>query len=162
MTSNYIARVEVDRRADTVSPGSVDELMDELAEYGVAVGRSDRGWLEISLTVPGVNLRQATTTALALVEVAAGPLALNAELLLCEVTTEKEADSRDGFVTLPSLIGTAEAAEILEVSQQRVVQLVNAGQLSATKAGRSLALARYEVEQFAARERPGGRPPRAK
>jgi excisionase family DNA binding protein len=159
MNTNYIARVEVDRRADSVAPGDVDELMDELAEYAVAVGRSARGWLEIGMTVPGVNLRQATATALAVVELAVGPLALGAKLLLCEVTTEDEADARDGFVTLPSLIGTTEAAEILGVSPQRVGQLVNAGQLSAASVGRSLALARYEVEQFAQQERKGGRPP---
>lgn len=158
MNDNYIARVEIDRRADAVSPGDIDALMDELAEFAVAVGRSARGWLEVTLTVPGVNLRQATATALAVVELAVGPLALSANPLSCEVTTEKEADARDGFVTLPSMIGTAESAEILGVSQQRVVQLINAGQLSATKAGRSLALARHEVEAFANRERGPGRP----
>jgi len=158
MNVSYTARVEIDRRADTFKPDDIDALMAGLSEYAPACRTSPRGWLELSLTVPGTNLRQATMTALAVLEVVTRPLAPRVSPIVCQMMRDENAGADEGPVTLPSLIGTSEAAGLLRVSPQRVTQLVNAGQLSATRAGRTLVLARHEVEAFAARTQPSGRP----
>lgn len=56
-------------------------------------------------------------------------------------------------------VTTAEAGEILGITRRRVRQLIQAGQLTATKIGRDWLLGKAEVEQFAKRRRPPGRPP---
>jgi excisionase family DNA binding protein len=155
MTKDYNAIVELGVRADSTTEDQVDQLIEVLSHYAPAIGPSPRGWLEVTITLPAVNLEQATMTALAVVRAAAWA---GVEPIASQVLTTDEFDARVGMTPLPSLIGTAEAAEILEVSQQRVVQLVNAGQLSATRAGRALALSRSEVEAFRQRDRPTGRP----
>jgi excisionase family DNA binding protein len=158
MTTDYNATIEYNRKADVVLPDSADDLIDALEHYHVAVSSSARGWLEVTITLPAETLPQASTTALAVVSEAVHRVAPHATPIASQVLTTEEFDVRNGMVPLPSLIGTQEAAEILGVSQQRVVQLVNAGKLSATRAGRALAMSRSEVEQFAERDRPVGRP----
>lgn len=158
MTTDYNATIEVNHRADAVTADQVDQLMDTLAPYHATVGGSPRGWLEVTLTVPAENLTQASTTALSVVQHAMHQVGPTAAAIAAEVLTTEEFDKRADMVPMPSLIGTAEAAEILGVSEQRVGQLVHAGQLSAAKVGRSLALSRTEVERFAGRERRTGRP----
>ena len=132
--------------------------MDALAQYGVAVTASPRGRLEVIITVPATSLEQATTTAYAVVKAAIRP---EVHVVSGEFMATREFDIRAGMEPMPSLIGTADAAEILGVSQKRVTQLVSEGRLSATRAGRSLALSRSEVEAFAQRDRPAGRPRRS-
>ena len=57
-------------------------------------------------------------------------------------------------------VGTAEAAEMLGLSQPRVVQLINEGELDAQKIGKTWILDTADVKAFAKRDRPGpGRPP---
>lgn len=152
----YNAAVEVAIKGADAEK-SADELMGVLAEYHVAVGSSTRGWLELRISVPAETLAQATSTALAVVESAAG-----AGAVACEVMTEEEFAARQGFEVVPDLLGVAEAAEILGVSRQRIDQLVHAGKLQAVSVGaRSRGYTRSSVEALAAKERSAGRPARA-
>lgn len=132
----------------------VDELMDQLAPYHIAIGTSPRGWLEARISLPAESLAQACATAAAVVETVAGAMAI-----ACEVMTEDEFDAREGFTTEPELVSSEQAAEILGVSRERVRQLAAAGRLQAVPwEGRSKAFTRSSVEALARRDRPGGRP----
>ncbi len=57
---------------------------------------------------------------------------------------------------LSDLIGTKEAADLLNISQNRVRQLVASHQLPAERIGRTIVLRRTDIESFAAS--PPGRP----
>lgn len=145
----YTAVVEVDAKS-----GDVDDLMDQLASYHAAVGTSPRGWLEARLSLPAESLAQACTTAAAVVEAAAGAAAI-----ACEVMLEAEHDAREGFTTEPEVLSSAEAAEVLGITRQRVAQLAAAGQLQEVEwSGRSRAFTASSVRALARRERQTGRP----
>ncbi|GAB3988947.1 helix-turn-helix domain-containing protein [Nocardioides marmoraquaticus] len=158
MTTSYNATIEYKKRADVVLPVDVDHLMDSLAEYHPAVGSSPRGWLEITITLPAASVAQAATTALAVVTEAVRGFAISAEPLVAAVMTTEEFDARAGMQPLPELVSSAEAAELLGVSRQRVNQLVEAGQLQGEHVGRALVLPRAAVQNFAGRDRGPGRP----
>lgn len=148
----YNAAVEVATK--NTDEAYVDELMDQLAAYHVAIGTSPRGWVEARISVPAESLAQACATAAAVVETAAGAAAIASEVM-----TEDEFAAREGFTVEPELVSATQAAEILGVSRQRVAQLGAAGKLQAIAwKGRSRAFTRSSVEALANRERPGGRP----
>jgi hypothetical protein len=67
---------------DSITDDRIDQLVEVLAEYGVTIGTSARGLLEVSLTVLSTNLELATMSALALVRTAAWP---DAELVASQV-----------------------------------------------------------------------------
>jgi excisionase family DNA binding protein len=56
------------------------------------------------------------------------------------------------------MITTAQAADILGISRQRLHQLIAGGRISAKRDGRLYLLDEQEVEAFAAKERRDGRP----
>lgn len=148
----YNAAVEVDTK--DVGEAYLDQIMDQLATFHVAIGTSPRGWLEARISLPAESLAQACATAATVVETAAGHAAI-----ACEVMTEAEFDAREGFTTEPDVVSSVEAAEILGVSRQRVAQLADAGQLQEVPwSGRSRAFTKSSVEAIANRERPTGRP----
>lgn len=150
----YNATVEVARKAVDAEP-DVDELMDQLAAYHAAVGSSQRGWVEARLSVPGETLLQATTTAMLVVEAAAGAPAIAAEVM-----TEEEFAAREGFTVEPDIVSTYEAAEMLRVSRQRVLQLAGDGRIQEVPtAGRGKVFTRSSVVALVGQERHGGRPP---
>lgn len=62
------------------------------------------------------------------------------------IPAESLRQAQQGWVPIRDLLRTAEAAEVLGVSRQRVVQLVDAGTLPETRVGGSLVLARSAVE----------------
>lgn len=159
MHTLYNAVAELDRPAKNVSDDEVDKLMDFASVYSPAVGASPHGRLEMTVTIPAMTLRQAVHTATALLEDAGAAIAAGVSSI--EVMSTADFDDRVGMERLPSLIGSAEAAELLGVSRQRVAQLVDSGQLPAEPVGRNLILARASVEAFAARDRGPGRPRRA-
>lgn len=149
----YSAAVEVARKGAGAEQHA-DELMDGLAEYAVAVGTSPRGWLELRISVPATSLAQAVSTALAVVESATGSAAI-----ACEVMTEDEFAARQGFTAEPDIVSSAEAAEILGVSRERVRQLAAAGRIQEVPtSGRGKVFTRGSVTALAQQERTGGRP----
>lgn len=149
----YSAAVEVAVK-NASAEDYADDLMDALAAYSAAVGTSPRGWLEVRLSVPAETLAQATNTAVAVVESAAG-----AGAIACEVMTEDEFAARQGFTVPAEIVSSAEAASILGISTTRVRQLAAEGRLQAVPyEGRSKAFTRSSVDAFASQDRHGGRP----
>jgi hypothetical protein len=84
----YTAAVEVATR----QPLDVDQLS-ALSEYQPQLGTSQRGWLEVRISLTSSSLANACATALAVASAATG-----AEAIACEVMTERESADRGGFV----------------------------------------------------------------
>ncbi len=135
----YNATVEVALRK--IDNDGIDLVMKRLAQHHPGLGASPRGWLDATISLPAESLAQATVTAVAVISSAYGAAAI-----ACEVMTETERDARDTFVPLPELISVAEAAEVLGVSRQRVLQRINDRTLPATRVGRDYAIPRTAVE----------------
>lgn len=134
----FNANVEVQRR-----DVDADQAMERLAGYHPTIGTSDRGWVCARISLPAEDLAQACHTAAAVIT-----QALEAEAIAAEVMTEAEFDAREGWEPAPvDLVSVTEAAELLEVSRQRVLQMIDEHKLPATKVGRSWHIPRSAVHR---------------
>lgn len=140
-TTMYSAYVEID-----TTKYDVDDVMAQLEVVSGAVGQSARGYAFAQISIPAVDLRQAAALAIAEAERAFG-----APAVACEVLTEAEHDARQGWTPVPELLSVTEAAELLGVSRQRVLQLIAAKTLPSTKIGRDHAIPRDAVTARAGR-----------
>ncbi len=93
-----------------------------------------------TITLPAESLGQSVAAALPIIAAAYG-----ADAIACDVTTEAEYDLRAGFVPLPELVSVSEAAELLGVSRQRVLQRITERSLPATRVGRDWVIPRAAV-----------------
>ena len=119
--------------------------VDALAGYHPAVGRTDRGWSEIVITYPAADLGQAIATGRAVLFGALG------QLDRFEVLTTDEYDQRSADIGLPDMVTTVEAADIIGITRQRVLQMVESGAIPSKRVGdRTLVLPRLTVEAIAA------------
>lgn len=128
----YNASVEL-----TASPDDetvVARIFDQLAEHHVAIGATPTGGMDVILTLEATNLRQATVTALALVQ-AAGLVASGISVL---PTTEF--DIRAGMANVPPLLSLVQVAERLNVSRQAVLSRIKHGTLPGVRVGNSWAV----------------------
>lgn len=132
----YNAIIELTDKAD---PQHATAILDQFADYHPAVARAESGRAELILTLPAENLQQATTTALALVK------ATGHRPVRLEVLTTEEFDRRAGLVPIPDLVSVTEAAELLGVTRQAVLQRIDAGSLPAKRIGNGWAIARDSV-----------------
>ncbi len=130
----YNATVEVEKRG---ARDVVDDVIDKLAAYHPALGDSARGWASATISLPAETLVQACSTAAAVVAAAYG-----APALACEVMTETEFLARQGWEPVPDLVSVSEAAELLGVSRQRVLQRISEKSLPATRVGRDYVIPR--------------------
>lgn len=123
--SNWTARVEWTRV--TYNEAEIDDLIDRLAGHSAAIGlEHDPGEFHPKtysaiITLDASSLRQATTTALQIVEAATREKANG-----IEVMRTHEFDRRVDEPTFPELVGYAEIAEMAGVSRQRAAQLADA------------------------------------
>jgi len=132
------ATLEID---ETINDARVDYLMEELADYGVAVGSAPHNNISVTLTLPAKSLMQAVKTAVALAEAAS-----SANVIAIEVLPTEEFDARSGLEPIPALVSVAEAAEMLGLTKIRVNQMISEGKFStARKVGSSFVLAYTEV-----------------
>lgn len=138
MATTYSVHIEFDRR--DVLAAEAERILTQLENWHAAVGHSPRGYVDVQMTFPAEDLARAASTALAL----AAPI-VKAQPIRVEAMTEAEFDARLGEVPMPELVGVTDAAEILGVSRQRVLQMVDEGKLVGTRIGKSIALARDEV-----------------
>lgn len=136
----YNATIDVARKATKDDSDLVDQVIDKLASYHPAIGGTPRGWLSAIISLPAESLAQASSTALAVVEAAFGAPAVS-----LEVMTSAEFDIRQGWEPTPDLVSVAEAAELLGVSRQRVLQRIEAKTLPATQVGKSWVIPRSAV-----------------
>ncbi|MCR6703170.1 MAG: excisionase family DNA-binding protein [Cellulomonas sp.] len=136
MTTSYNARVDLDRPAPAGHDDEwTDHVLAELAGHSAAVSRALDGRTTIDLTLPADSLRQAVTTALALVTHATG-----AEPVGLEVITTESFDRRHGAEPVGRLLSVTEAANALGVSRQAVLQRIESGSLPASRVGNAWAL----------------------
>ncbi|WP_250718778.1 helix-turn-helix domain-containing protein [Rhodococcus qingshengii] len=122
---------------------TADELLDRIANYDGAAGRSELGRTEVVFTLPAESVRQATTTALALLETYSGPL------LSLRVLTTADFDRLTDAIELPPLVSVTEAATALGMSRQGVLKAIRAEKLPATRVGDTWALRESAVQAHA-------------
>jgi excisionase family DNA binding protein len=131
----YNALVEVQTK--TAAADVADDLIDDLASFHPAVSTSARGWLEVRISLPAETLAQATRIATLVISDATG-----AEPIACEVMTEAEFDAREGWAPLPQLVSVTEAAKLLGVTRQSVLERIQRGTLQGEKVGDTYVLPR--------------------
>jgi len=138
----YHANVEVDDRTPITRDNSteVDAWMEVLRQYHGSPGTSIRGFREAGLYVPAENLAQATTSATAIVSSLFG-----AEAIAIEIMTEKEFDTREGWMPMPEIVSVSEAAELLGVTRQAVQDRIRRGTLQAEKVGDTYVIPRGQL-----------------
>lgn len=131
----YNAHVEVDTRQV-----DVDKTMTALEGFHPAVAVSERGFVTARISLPGETLAQATAAALAVIAAATGAVPI-----VAEVMTEDEFMAREGWEVVPELVSVSEAAVLLGVSRQRVLQRIDDKSLPATRVGRDYVIPRAAV-----------------
>lgn len=131
---------------DTFTGRDLDEdLLDRFTDWHGSIGRSANGRLELILSVPAESLRQATLTVLSLF---ADKEVDNLSQL--RVLTAADFDRENGLQPVPPLVSVTEAAALLNISRQRVLQMINEGKLHGLKVGAGWALTRTEVDNLGA------------
>lgn len=134
--TDYNVRVELDTR-DHID----NELVDHLAAYHPATGRTPQGRVEVWITLPAVTLTEAVRLGLLLVGAVS-----RTTLVAVEAMTTAEFDRRLGQESMPALVSVTEAAEQLGVSRQAVQQRLDAGTLPGQKVGKTWVVQASAVE----------------
>jgi excisionase family DNA binding protein len=124
---------------------AVDQLLDPIADYSGAAGRSELGRTEVVFTLPAESVRQANTTALAILDTYPW------ELLSLRVLTTADFDRITDTSELPALVSVTEAADVLGVSRQSVLNAINTAKLPATRVGDTWILRQTAVQAHARR-----------
>lgn len=129
---SFTAQLEID--ASPTEKRSTD-LLDALAGYSPTVGRSDHGRLEATVTLDARDIWHAIGLVRELISVHV-PEPVRVEVLPTDVFDQRsETDSE-----AQQYVSVADAAEELNVSRQRVLQMINEGKLIATRLGRTWAV----------------------
>jgi excisionase family DNA binding protein len=118
---HYSIHIELDIKDP--SEERIHQLRDFLDQAGFspAVGTSPRGWLDAQVTATNpLGLVQAIMATTASVQQLAG-----AKAIAIEAMPEDEFDARQPRdITIPELVTVAQAAELLGVTRQRVLQMI--------------------------------------
>lgn len=142
--TEWTAQIELDVR---LTPRNGEKLAEDwlpaLADYHAGLGSSPTGHVVIVITLPAEKLRQATTTAIAVVQDVTGRTATSVR---ASTSSAFFAAADPEPSTLPRLLGVTEAAEILGVSRQAVLQACEEGRYPATRAGKAWVLLASAVE----------------
>lgn len=127
------------------------EWIDALAGYSPAISRTPRNLTEVVITYPAKDIGQAIVTGHGVLNTR-----IKTELFMLEVLPTDEFDRRAADVGMPSMVTTVEAAEIIGITRQRVLQLVESGAIPSERVGdRTLVLPRVTVESIARARREG-------
>ncbi|MBP1054023.1 helix-turn-helix domain-containing protein [Rhodococcus qingshengii] len=124
---------------------NIDQLLDPIADHSGAVGRSELGRTEVVFTLPADSVRQANTTALALLDTYPWTL------LSMRVLTAADFDRLTDAIELPPLVSVTEAANTLGVSRQGVLNAIKTAKLPATRVGDTWVLRDAAVQAFGRR-----------
>ncbi len=124
---------------------NIDQLLDPIADHSGAVGRSELGRTEVVFTLPADSVRQANTTALALLDTYPWTL------LSMRVLTAADFDRLTDAIELPPLVSVTEAATTLGVSRQGVLNAIKTAKLPATRVGDTWVLRDAAVRAFGRR-----------
>lgn len=124
---------------------TADALLEPIEDYNGAAGRSELGRAEVVFTVPALTLRQATTTALAILDTYPWPVRS------VRVLPTADYDRLVDAVEVPPLLSVQEAADLLGISRQAVLKAVSARTLPAIRVGGTWVLRKSSVRAHAAR-----------
>lgn len=147
MTSHYVVELELDI-PHTSGHSEVDAALTALELWHPAARESAAGTLEVTVTLPAESLVQAVAAAVSVAESNVGPV------VGLSVLPEEVRDQREGWHTIDELIPVGEAAAILDVSRQRVLQMIGEGKLPRRRIGREYALPRAAVQALQRRSTP--------
>lgn len=149
MTTTYTATLhyEIGDR----SPGYIDHLMGELDGFHPAIGSTQSGYLDVTITFDSEDARAAYKTAFDVITHAVNSHGMNrygagAMPNYVEVMTTAEWDAREGFDQVPALMSVSEIAAEYDRSRQAVLKMIERGWFqSAQRVGETWAVARTEV-----------------
>lgn len=118
-----------------------DAILDALTGYHAVLSSTAHGTLEVVITLPAEDLRQAATTALAVVAQAIGrsPRAIH-------VLTTEDYDAGLGTSLEPETVSVNEAALILGVTPSAVRQRLALGTLPGRRVGRDWRVPRLALD----------------
>jgi hypothetical protein len=120
----------------------LEQLVDQLADHDAAAAPLAGGWAQVTITLPADTLRQAISTASALVHAAAG----TGPVRRLEVLSTDDFDRRQGLQPVPELVSVTDAAASLGVSRQAVLQRLESGSLAGRKIGKTWVVPAAAVE----------------
>ena len=135
-TTHFVVAVETTHDVDQAV---ADAWVDQLQAWHGVVSQGPGGHLVVTLTLPAESLASAAATGVIIAE-------WLAPALVVEVMPEKVRDARQGWAPLPELLSVSEAATRLGVSRQRVLHLINAGDLPAERVGTAWVLSAAAVD----------------
>lgn len=128
--------------------GVDEDILDAFMDWHAVVASAANRNIEVTISVVAEDMRQACLQSLAL-------LSMHDSLpdaCRIDVMRSSEYDKLNGFVPVPSLVSVTEAAAILGVSRQRVLQLIHEGSLNGMKVGNGWAVSRAEVDNLSKRK----------
>ena len=137
MPTNYNATITTRRLTET----DIDRYIEELNTYHVAVSNPRANEGQIILTIPANTLTQAIQTTQAI----ATSAGITIDALTIE-TTERF-DTLANEIPMPKLISVTEAAQLLKVSRQAILQRITAHTIPATKIGDTWAIPRAAIKK---------------
>lgn len=138
--TNYVVDIELDHRG--VTDAMVDGIHSALDDWHVSISESVAGNVQLLLTVPAENLRQALGTGLALAAQVDG----KREPLVIAAMPETLRDEREGWVPVPETMSVTQAADLLGITRQAVLQRIESGSIPAQKVGREWRIPRRAVQ----------------
>ena len=142
--------VLIETNTDELTDDQFDRVIDSLIEFSPSVGLNPIGQLSIRISIQATSIRQATELSIAFVGDVLNRADINGKMVAINTLTEEEFLRRENIPDEADVVGTAEAAEIMGVSTQRVVQL--ATRLNAVKIGKTYAFPRRTVENAAKKQ----------
>lgn len=128
----YNATALLGVRLSQLGDTRTDDMIDHLSPYSPAIGASPTGHAEVVITFPAENLQQAIHTATAVLHLLQ-PIGL-------EVVPTEVWDQRSDLQPMPNMLSVSEAADILRVSRQAILQRIESGSLPATRIGSAWAI----------------------
>lgn len=137
MPTNYNATITTHHLTDN----DINHHLNTLTPYHVALSNPRTGEGQIILTIPADTLTQAIQTTQAI----ATSAGITIDALTIE-TTERF-DTLANEIPMPKLISVTEAAQLLKVSRQAILQRITAHTIPATKIGDTWAIPRAAIKK---------------
>lgn len=137
MPTNYNATITTHPLTDN----DINHHLNTLTPYHVALSNPRTGEGQIILTIPANTLTQAIQTTQAI----ATSAGITIDALTIE-TTERF-DTLANEIPMPKLISVTEAAQLLKVSRQAILQRITAHTIPATKIGDTWAIPRAAIKK---------------
>ena len=119
---NVVAELDASFDEDTA-----EALLAPIADYSGGAYRSELGHAEVVFTIPAEGIRQATSTALAVLETYPWPLRS------LRVLPTEDFDRLVEAIDVPPLVSVQEAADALGISRQAVLKAITTGSLPAIR-----------------------------